>query len=66
MPDGPLKTAFDLLDADGVVSRELITYRVRDDIFVKETVQRKYSNNTYIDSTKTEPLTNIRRKRCGH
>ena len=39
MTDGPLKRAFDLLDTDGVVSRELITYRMRNGImknFIKE------------------------------
>ena len=60
MTDGPLKKAFDLLDTDGVVSRELITYRVRNNMFVKEIAQRRYSDNTYIDSIKSEPLTSIK------
>ena len=57
MTDGPLKRAFDLLDTDGVISRELVTYRVRDGIVIKETVQRRYTNNNYTDSTKSQPLT---------
>jgi hypothetical protein len=57
MTDGPLKNAFDLLDTDGVISRELITYRVRDGMVIKETVQRRYTNDDYTDSTKSQPLT---------
>ena len=57
MTDGPLKRAFDLLDTDGVISRELITYRVRDGMIIKETVQRRYSKSDYTDSTKSQPLT---------
>lgn len=57
MTDGPLKNAFDLLDTDGVISRELITYRVRDGMVIKETVQRRYSKGDYTDSTKSQPLT---------
>tara|TARA_B110000444_G_C18478396_1_gene428055 strand:+ start:63 stop:251 length:189 start_codon:yes stop_codon:yes gene_type:complete len=57
MTDGPLKRAFDLLDTDGVVSRELITYRMRNGIMIKETVQRRYSKGDYTDSTKSQPLT---------
>ena len=54
MTDGPLKRAFDLLDTDGVVSRELITYRMRNGIMIKETVQRRYTNDDYTDSTKLQ------------
>jgi hypothetical protein len=57
MTDGPLKRAFALLDTDGVVSRELITYRMRNGIMIKETVQRRYTNDDYTDSTKSQPLT---------
>lgn len=59
MTDGPLQRAFDLLDTDGVVSRELITYRVRDGMILKETASRRYWENDYTDSTKTEPLTKL-------
>ncbi len=57
MTDGPLKRAFDLLDTDGVISRDLVTYRMRNGIIIKETVQRRYTNNNYTDSTKSQPLT---------
>jgi hypothetical protein len=59
MTDGPLKRAFDLLDTDGVVSRELVTYRIRDGMVLKETVARRYFENDYTDSMKTEPLTKL-------
>lgn len=59
MTDGPLKNAFDLLDTDGVISRELITYRIRDGMVLKETVARRYLENDYTDSKKTEPLTKL-------
>ena len=62
MTDGPLKQAFDLLDTDGVVSRELITYRIKDGMFVKESVRREYSeyyDNDYTDHYKTEPLIKV-------
>ena len=59
MTDGPLNRAFDLLDTDGVISRELVTYRIRDGMVLKETVARRYLENDYTDSTKTEPLTKL-------
>ena len=59
MSDGPLKQAFDLLDTDGVLSRELITYRIRNGMVVKEVACRKYSENDYTDYNKTEPLTKL-------
>ena len=49
MTDGPLKAAFDLLDSDGVLSRELITYKIRKGVLVKESVTRTYTDNNYID-----------------
>ena len=60
MTDGPLKQAFDLLDTDGVLSRELITYRIRNGMIVKETASRKYFENDYNDHVKTEPLTKLK------
>ena len=51
MTEGPLKQAFDLLDSDGVLSRELITYRKRNGMLVKETVTRTYTSRDYIDGT---------------
>jgi len=59
MTDGPLKKAFDLLDTDGVLSRELITYRIRDGVVIKQVAGRRYSDNYYTDYNKTEPLTKL-------
>lgn len=59
MTDGPLKQAFDLLDTDGVLSRELITYRIKDGMVVKQVAGRRYSDNDYTDYNKTEPLTKL-------
>ena len=59
MTDGPVKRAFDLLDTDGVVSRELVTYRIRHGMVLKETVARRYFDGDYTDSMKTEPLTKL-------
>tara|TARA_R100000697_G_scaffold12502_1_gene18652 strand:- start:1284 stop:1475 length:192 start_codon:yes stop_codon:yes gene_type:complete len=56
MTDGPLKAAFDLLDSDGVLSRELTTYRIRNGILTKEVVTRTYTDNNYIDGTVSIPL----------
>ena len=59
MTDGPLKQAFDLLDTDGVLSRELITYRIKDGMVIKQVANRRYYNNDYTDYNKTEPLTKL-------
>jgi len=59
MTDGPLKQAFDLLDTDGVLSRELITYRIKDGMVIKQVASRRYSNNDYTDHYKTEPLIKV-------
>ena len=56
MTDGPLKAAFDLLDSDGVLSRELITYRIRKGMLVKESVTRTYTDNNYVDGTTITPI----------
>ena len=56
MTDGPLKAAFDLLDSDGVLSRELTTYRIRKGMLVKEVVTRTYTDNNYIDGTTVNPI----------
>ena len=39
--DGPLKSAFDALESQGVVSHALITYRYVNGQLQKETVTRK-------------------------
>ena len=59
MTDGPLKAAFDLLDSDGVLSRELTTYRKRNGMLVKEVVTRTYTDNNYIDGTVIIPICKV-------
>ena len=59
MTDGPLKRAFDLLDSDGVLSRELTTYRKRNGMLVKEVVTRTYTDIDYIDGTVTIPICKV-------
>ena len=51
MTDGPLQQAFDLLDSDGVLSRELTTFRIRNGQHIKEVVTRKYYKDDYVDGT---------------
>ena len=56
MTDGPFKNAFDA-DIAGVIRREITTYRMRDDIMVKETASRDYYiSGDYHDSQSTTPL----------
>ena len=59
MVDGPLKQAFDLLDSDGVMSRELTTYRKRNGMLVKEVVTRTYTGKDYIDGTSINPICKV-------
>ena len=59
MTDGPLKAAFDLLDSDGVLSRELTTYRKRNGMLIKEVVTRTYTNHDYVDGTVTIPICKV-------
>ena len=59
MTDGPLKRAFDLLDSDGVLSRELITMRIKDGMLVKEVVTRKYMSDDYTDGTSITPICKV-------
>ena len=54
---GPLKSAFDNLKTQGVVSHSLVTYRYLNGLLQKETVTRKYqTNGDYLDSTVVEPI----------
>ncbi len=54
--DGPLKDAIEREDPN-IIKQELITYKVVDDMIVKEVVDRRFLNNgDYIDSTSHEPL----------
>lgn len=56
MIEGPFKDAFES-DTDGVVRRELITYRVINNIVVKEQATRVYfRDGDYQDSVTVIPL----------
>lgn len=55
--DGPLKSAFDNLKTQGVVSHSLVTYRYVNGVLRKETVTRKYKQDgDYQDSSTVEPI----------
>jgi hypothetical protein len=56
MSDGPFKAAFDA-DTDGVVRREIVTYRMKNGMLVKEEACRDYyRSGDYHDSQSTKPL----------
>jgi hypothetical protein len=56
MSEGPFKSAFDA-DTGGVVRREIVTYRMRDGIMIKETACRDYyKSGDYHDSQSTTPM----------
>ena len=55
---GPFKSAFEA-STEGVIRQELITYRMRDGILIKEVNVRKYTPNDYIDSKDVIPLGEI-------
>jgi hypothetical protein len=56
MSDGPFKNAFDA-DTDGVIRREIVTYRMRDGIMIKEIANRDYyKSGDYHDSQSTTPM----------
>jgi hypothetical protein len=56
MTEGPFKNAFEG-DTEGVVRREIVTYRMRGDIMVKEEASRDYyKSGDYHDSQSTQPL----------
>ncbi len=56
---GPFYTAFQG-DNTGVIKQELVTYRIRDGVLVKETVSRDYSKNNYQDSISVIPLAEVK------
>jgi hypothetical protein len=59
MTDGPFKSAFNA-DTTDVVRREIVTYRVRNGMMIKETAVRDYYNNgDYHDSQNTLPLVKL-------
>lgn len=54
--NGPFKNAFDA-DTNGVVRREIVTYRKKDGIMIKETAVRDYyKDGDYHDSQNSMPL----------
>jgi hypothetical protein len=56
MTEGPFKSAFDA-DTDGVVRREIVTYRIKNGMMVKETACRDYyKDGDYHDSQNAMPL----------
>ena len=56
MTDGPFKNAFDA-DTDGVIRREIITYRMRDGKMIKEEASRDYYvSGDYHDNQNIKPL----------
>ena len=58
--EGPLVSAFES-DVDGVVKQELITYRVKDGQFRKETTTRKFNQDqsNWHDTSSVEPLLEV-------
>jgi len=56
---GPFYTAFQG-DNIGVIKQELVTYRIRDGILVKEIVERNYSKNDYTDNFSVTPLAEVK------
>ena len=56
---GPFYAAFQG-DNTGVIKQELVTYRIRDGVLIKETVSRDYSKNNYQDSISVIPLAEVK------
>tara|TARA_B100000927_G_C16404501_1_gene444726 strand:- start:73 stop:273 length:201 start_codon:yes stop_codon:yes gene_type:complete len=60
LEDGPLRSAFER-DTKGIVKQEFITYVIKGNQLVKETVVRKFSpGGDYTDSTYFEPLVEVK------
>ena len=56
MSDGPFKAAFEA-DTNGVIRREIVTYRVVNGIMVKEEASRDYyKSGDYHDAQNSKPL----------
>jgi hypothetical protein len=56
MTEGPFKSAFES-DVEGVIRREIVTYRMKGDVMIKETATRDYyKSGDYHDSVSTQPL----------
>lgn len=59
MTDGPFKAAFDA-DVDGVIRREIVTYRIKNGIMIKEEATRDYyKDGDYHDSNNSKPLVKV-------
>jgi hypothetical protein len=56
---GPFYAAFQG-DNTGVIKQELVTYRIRDAVLVKETVSRDYSKTNYQDSISVITLAEVK------
>jgi hypothetical protein len=56
---GPFYAAFKG-DNTGVIKQELVTYRIRDGVLVKETVSRDYSKADYQDSISVITLAEVK------
>jgi hypothetical protein len=60
MDEGPMKSALDTLDSQGVVEHTLTTYRKVDGILVKQIVTRRYfGDGDYLDSSSSNPLVEL-------
>jgi len=56
MTEGPFKDAFNA-DTTDVIRREIITYRMKDDMMIKETAVRDYyKSGDYHDTSSSKPL----------
>tara|TARA_B100000902_G_C27050057_1_gene783675 strand:+ start:499 stop:681 length:183 start_codon:yes stop_codon:yes gene_type:complete len=56
MSEGPFQSAFSS-DTDGVVRREIITYRMKDGVMIKEEASRDYyKSGDYHDTSNVKPL----------
>jgi hypothetical protein len=56
MSDGPFKAAFEA-DTNGVIRREIVTYRIVNGIMVKEEASRDYyKSGDYHDTNNSKPL----------
>ena len=56
MTEGPFKSAFES-DVEDVIRREIITYRLKGGLMIKETATRDYyKSGDYHDSVATQPL----------
>ena len=56
MVEGPFKNAFDA-DTNGVLRREITTYRIKNGVMVKETATRDYySSGDYHDTQSSTTL----------